>query len=145
MPIRSVKPRSDRGNIKDVFNDNDLGNNEPPDPMELRMRDLYEYASLHKDEVLKESLGFIVMNQPGDKSAFPITLYRHREYVNSLNKKMSDRIAKTSLELSKYISYPPESSSMKKSLSAVLNSNELIKVAGIGTYTKPQSSFKRVR
>ena len=87
MPIRSVKQRSDRGSIRDI-NKAQGEFNEPPSDEELRLKKLYEYAELTNNEQLKKSLGFIVM--PGDKSSLPISVYRHREYVNSLSQ---DRIA----------------------------------------------------
>lgn len=149
MPIRQPKQIfSDRGSLKDLVNSNQLDDQEPPTQLELRMKELYEYATLHKNEALKESLGFIVMNQPGAKDAFPVTLFRHREYINSLQSKYKQRIDIISSELSKCIAVPDAPKKMKKSLAAILPSKELIKIAGIDVRTSidhDRASFKRVR
>lgn len=96
MPIRSAKTYSDRGSLKDVVNGDSY---EPPTEEELRLGKLYEYSEAVGDQQLKDSLGFIVMSNPGDRSTFPITIYQHREYVNTLSKKMVDQIQKTRQEL----------------------------------------------
>ena len=140
MPIRTVKQHSDRGSIKSL----ESGENEPPTALELRMKELYEYATVTKDENLKASVGFIVMNAPGDKSAFPITLYRHREYIKSLNEKLASEIAQTAKEIELCLQPVEEPYHMKRARDIVLD-NTITKTASSDVYVSPTRSFKRVR
>lgn len=83
MPIRRVKQYSDRGSIKDLHNGDD--DNYPPTDLELRLKQLYEHAVATRDQNLSDSLGFITMNS---QSLDPVSVYRHREYVESLKTKL---------------------------------------------------------
>ena len=142
MPIRTVKQHSDRGSIKTLIDNS--GDNEPPTTLELRMKELYEYATATRDENLKASVGFIVMNVPGDKSAFPITLYRHREYVRSLNEKLASEIAQTAKEIELCLQPAEEPSYMKRARDLILD-NTIMKTASSDVYAPPTRSFTRVR
>lgn len=151
MPIRPVKTYSDRGSIKDVLNGDSY---EPPTAEELKLKQLFEHAQATHDESLKEALGFIVMPGVGDRSSFPITLYRHREYIKSLSKKQASKIEKTKQELEEcFKSMFPSSprvriAQFKQEITkqAILSNGELIiKVAGANVSVKPKRSFKRVR
>lgn len=94
MAIRAVKQRSDRGSIKDLQNGDD--NNYPATPIELRLKELYEYATVTRNEELQNSLGLVPINgAPND----PISIFRHREYVESLSAKLADKIEQTKKEL----------------------------------------------
>lgn len=84
MPIRRVKQYSDRGSIKNLHNEDD--DNYPPTDLELRLKQLYERAVETRDHGLSDSLGFITMNS---KSIDPVSVYRHREYVESLKSKLT--------------------------------------------------------
>jgi NADPH-dependent 7-cyano-7-deazaguanine reductase QueF-like protein len=150
MPIRSVKPLSDRGTLKQVLNGESY---EPPTAEELRLKQLYEHSQATHDEKLQEALGFIVMPQAGDKSAFPITVYRHREYINSLSKKIADKIEKTRQELAACFSSEVKApihmrmAQLKRATTTqtILSQGELIiKVASANVSVKPKRSFKRV-
>ena len=148
MPYRTVKPHSDRGSIKDLA-DPTTANYAPTDE-ELRLKNLYEYAQSTNDEGLQDALGFIVMPQAGDRSAFPISIHRHREYVNSLSKKIADKIEKTKKELEACFNYPTKTSvritQLKQATArqAVLASGTLIKIAGAGGSGQKTRSFRRV-
>jgi hypothetical protein len=149
MPYRTVKPHSDRGSIKDLATQSD--SNYAPTDEELRLKHLYEHAQDTNDEQLKDALGFIVMPQSGDRSAFPISVYRHREYVNSLSKKIADKIEKTKKELEAcfiFESKTPDRIMQLKQATArqtVLANGTLIKIAGAGGSSKKTRSFRRVR
>lgn len=84
MPIRRVKQYSDRGSIKNLHNGDD--DNYPPTDLELRLKQLYEHAVATRDQNLSDSLGFITMNS---HSIDPISVYRHREYVESLKARLT--------------------------------------------------------
>jgi hypothetical protein len=149
MPIRPIKTHSDRGSIKDVFNGESY---EPPTADELRLKQLYEHAEITRDQQLQDSLGFIVMPQPGNSSAFPVSIFRHREYINSLSQKRADNIEKIRREISSFFA-PVEKPSMnirqshfKQEISrqaVVANNGNLIKYASKDI--KGKSSFKRVK
>jgi hypothetical protein len=142
MPIRTVKQHSDRGSIKTLVDNS--GDNEPPTTLELRMKELYEYATVIRDDDLKNSVGFIVMNEPGDKAAFPITLFRHREYVKSLNDKLAAEIATTAKEIELCLQPAEEPYQMKRARDIVLD-NTIKKTASSDVYVSPTRSFTRVR
>jgi hypothetical protein len=149
MPIRPIRPRSDRGKLLDLLAKQDEFN-EAPTPEELNLKYLYEQSQITKDARLQESLGFIVMPQAGDRSAFPITVYRHREYVNSLSKKSMANIERTKQELQACFSSEVKTplhirlTQLKQETArqAVL-STRLVKRAGASV--KPERSFRRVR
>ena len=86
MPIRRVKQYSDRGSIKDLHHGDD--DNYPPTDLELRLKQLYEHAVATRDQALSDSLGFITMNS---QSIDPVSVYRHREYVESLKAKLTTK------------------------------------------------------
>lgn len=53
-------------------------------PSEIRLKKLYEYAEKNRDNVLKESLGFITTDYIGDKNALPLSVYRLRKTVEDI-------------------------------------------------------------
>ena len=152
MPVRSTKKFSERGSIKDLEtrHTENISDN-PPTPLELRLKVLYEIAEQSKNEALMESTGFIVMNNPGDKSAFPVTLFRHREKLNAICAKHQDSIKEFIKELFPIFteSYS-KSSEMEKtkykkanSLYAILDEPGIIKTAsGYGGFRR---SFRRMQ
>src|ERR1700679_2286671 len=98
MPYRTVKPHSDRGSLRDLKEKLESGNDDklPATPFELRVKELYESAMIQKDEALIESLGLIAISgSPKD----PVSIFRHREYVNSLSKKLANQVAQSKSEL----------------------------------------------
>jgi hypothetical protein len=130
MPIRSVKPRSDRGNIKDIQNGDE--SNLPPTSFELRIKELYEKASANKDESLIESLGLITINgSPTD----PVSVFKHREYVNSLSKKLANKIERARGELDIYFESSYDIKEMRISNYKQANSRNVI-LSGAGDIIK---------
>lgn len=151
MPIRPVtKKYSDRGSIKDIAEGFYMTPNEPATPLELRMKELYEYSQQTRDANLQRELGFIVMSEPGNKSAFPVTVFRHREYVNSLSQEMKDSIEATKKLLEGcFTADPPRTARMQqfKQVTArqtVLQTGGMIKNASAGASQLVKRSFKRV-
>lgn len=148
MPIRTVKQHSDRGSIKELG----TGDNEPATPFELRLKHMYEYAVASRDEAMQASLGFIVMNNPGDRSAYPVNLYRHREYIKSLNAKLADEINKTAQEIELCLSTSYHEKQIQdvfayhaKRAHDVILDNTIVKTASPDVYVSPTRSFRRVR
>jgi hypothetical protein len=88
MPTKKVSPKSDRGNIKNIqqLANNLLGitPNLPATKFELRLKALYESAEQQKNQDIIDSLGFIIMAGPINN---PVSILRHREYINSLKSK----------------------------------------------------------
>ena len=98
---RRVKQYTDRGSIKDI---QDRLNNSleedlelPPTPEELQIQATYELAMVTRDQALIDSLGLIVMT---GSTKDPVSLYRHREYVNSLKAKFATQVEESKEELS---------------------------------------------
>lgn len=148
MPYRTVKPRSDRGSIKDLANGETPY--EPPTQEELRLKELYEIAETNRDQQLKNALGFIVM--PYGKDISPVSVYRHREYVQSLSAEAAEQIEKMKQELSACFNPGPihkqaRMQFFKKLASshAILEEEPMIKVAGthMRAHAHAKSSFKR--
>lgn len=79
MPIRRVKQYSDRGSIKNLSKDAEP--ELPPEPFELRMKEMYEFAVLNKDKQLQAQTGFITTDYIGDKTVLPLSAYRIRQVV----------------------------------------------------------------
>jgi hypothetical protein len=105
MAIRSVKQKTDRGNIKDLARSSDLIDSDMlPTSIELRLKKLYEYSQLNKDNDLQSALGFITTDYISDKNALPLSIYRIRQIVENIKSTSSDKIDKLSQELSGYIS-----------------------------------------
>lgn len=94
MPYRRVQQQSDRGSIRDLANGDD--DKFPPTPHELHLKGLYEHAMVTRDEALLNSLGLIPLN--GDAKN-PVSIYRHREYVNSLSTALAEQIQQTAKEI----------------------------------------------
>lgn len=104
MPIRKVKPRSDRGSLKDLaVNSIDLESEMPPTSYEIRLKKLYEFAETYKDKALQAASGFITTNYIGDKNALPLSAFRIREMVNDIKSKSPDIINNLSQEMGGYI------------------------------------------
>lgn len=93
MPYRFVPPRSDRGSIKDLRKKQTEALEEnpdmPPTPAELRIKSLYEQAMVLRDQALIDSLGLIVMGGAPDN---PVSILRHRQYIDELKQKMGAQI-----------------------------------------------------
>jgi hypothetical protein len=148
MPIKNY---SDRGSLKDLAKKQEEVE-DPPTPFELRLQKLHALAEVSKNQQLADSLGFIVMQGSGDKSSYPITLFRHREYINSLNAKLGDQIEKAKLELEEYFQplarQPMEilNAQYRQGLSrqTILEPDELVKTASADEYVPAKRSFKRV-
>jgi hypothetical protein len=92
-----------------------------------------------------------VMSEAGDRSAFPVSVFRHREYINSLSQKRASQIEKVKRELEGCFNYPTKTpvriAQLKQATArqAVLASGTLIKIAGAGGSGKKTRSFRRVR
>lgn len=145
MVYRTVKQYSDRGSIKDiqkaVVDDLREDKNLPPTTFELRLKSLYEHAIIGHDQDLIDSLGLIVMSGPPNN---PVSIMRHREYVNSLkNKKANDSIPEFLFDL-EHMSNKMINSKYKqiRALNVILD-DELVKVAS-SEYKSPLRSFRRV-
>jgi len=148
MPIKTY---SDRGSLKDLVKKQEEPQ-DPPTPFELRLQKLHALAEVSKNQQLMDSLGFIEMQGSNDRSSYPITLFRHREYINSLNVKMADQIEKTKLELEECFQ-PPARQPMEieiarykqaQSRQVILEPDELVKTASADEYVITKRSFKRV-
>lgn len=90
MPLRTVKQHySERGSIKDlVANAKETPMPaEKPTGSELRMKKLFEYAQMHKDQDMQLALGFITTDYIGDKSALPLSVYRLRKIIDDIKSK----------------------------------------------------------
>jgi len=150
MPIRRVQQQSDRGSIKDIQNGDD--EKFPPTPYEMRLKGLYEHALVTRDQALLDSLGLVAINgAPKD----PISIFRHREYVNSLSAKLADKIEKTKEELvdcftSDYSNAPQEMKwsryKQQRAAEVILGDQDMVKVADVdgGSHTRVLRSFRRV-
>ncbi len=144
MPIRRVQQQSDRGSIRDLANGDD--EKLPPTEFELRLKEMYEHAMVTKNQAMIESLGLI----PLDGSAKdPVSIFRHREYINSLKDKMAEQIQATSKELEGCLAVDETNVAQElrlsrykqaNSLSAILDTDELVKTAS----ALPKRSFRRV-
>lgn len=161
MPIRSVtKKYSDRGSLKDLVSikTDDL---DPPTTFELRLKKMYEYEEIRNNTVyrsntvcgaISSAIGFIVMKGSDKREEYPVTLYRHREYINNLSSSLKDKIAKTRKELEKCfnptIDLPREIKlsqfKQKNAREIILNSENIIKVANYNCPIYLKRSFRRV-
>lgn len=149
MPYRTVKPVSERGSIQDlVKRHSDNLTDNPATGFETRLVALYERGVQERNVALIESTGFIVMNNPGDRAAYPITLLRHREKVNSIIANKSESIKELSQEIAPVLAITEEQpteivSALYKqvnSRNAILESR-MTKTASVST---PRSSFIRI-
>lgn len=147
MSIRRVQQQSDRGSIRDLANGDD--EKYPPTPHELHLKGLYEHAMVTRDEVLLNSLGLIPLN--GDAKN-PVSIYRHREYVNGLSTALAEQIKETAKEIEacftvdqSTFSFELKRSQYKQanSLSVISEPEELVKKAS-ANYSLPRRSFRRV-
>lgn len=150
MPIRRVPQLSDRGSIRDIQNGDD--DKAPPTEYELRVKELYEHALVTKNQALVDSLGLIPIN---GSAKDPVSIFRHREYVNSLSQELKDKIAQTAKEMEAYfhvdenqVAQELKWSKYKQahSLAAIREDIDIVKVASAdgGTYTRAKRSFRRV-
>ena len=152
MPIQPVtKKFSNRGSIKDIAQGFYMTANEPPTALELRMKHLYELSVVNHDKQLQRDLGFIVMSEPGNQAAFPITITHHREYVNSLSQELKNNIQQQADSLEECFDHPSVPALRMKrlkqcvALHTILQSDSLIKIASAnGNYSAIKRSFKRV-
>lgn len=104
MPIRTVKQHSDRGKIKDLARTFDVTETEvSPSPFELRMKKLFEFAQLCKDQKLQSALGFITTDYVSDKNALPLTAYRVRQMISDIKSKSNGEIDRLSQDLAGYM------------------------------------------
>ncbi len=149
MPYKTVKQYSDRGSIRDLKERQENGDDgSPATSFELRVKELYEYAMVRNDDALIESLGIIAINgSPKD----PISVFRHREYVNSLSEKLASQVEQTKLELDVYFTANPISEEVKKiqykqsnSRDTILEPEVMIKSASSNCSSFYKRSFKRV-
>jgi hypothetical protein len=104
MPIRTVKQRTDRGKIKDLAKPGEASEPESmPSSFELRMKRLYEYSQLNKDQGLQSALGFITTDYISDKNALPLSVYRIRKIVDDIKSKSAGQIDQLSQEFVGYM------------------------------------------
>jgi hypothetical protein len=156
MAIRTVKKYSDRGSLRDLVVARAARGDElcdaPPTEEELELKKLYEYAEHTQNDDLKEALGFIVMPNSGDRSAFPVSVYRHREYIASLSEKRAVEIEQTKLQLAGCFGEEFKPKLVRKhflkqemSKSAILSDNSsMVKIASTSIWSKLKRSFSRV-
>ena len=99
----TTKIYSDRGSLSDLVNklsnQNIFSDDIAPSPYELRIKKLYEFAELYKNNELKDSLGFVTTDYISDKNALPLSIYRLREIVSSLKAKPNNKINELTNEL----------------------------------------------
>lgn len=147
MPIRRVQQQSDRGSIRDLANGDD--DKFPPTPHELHLKGLYEHAMVTRDEALLNSLGLIPLN--GDAKN-PVSIYRHREYVNGLSAALAEQIQQTAKEIEgcfavdeSVFSYELRRSQYKQAqaLTIISEPEALVKTAS-DDGVPPRRSFRRV-
>lgn len=147
MPIRRVQQQSDRGSISDLANGDD--EKYPPTPLELRLKGLYEHALVTRDEALINSLGLIPLNGEANN---PVSIYRHREYVNGLSTELAEQINQTAKEIEccfaedkSTFSFELKMSQYKQAqcLSVISEPEELVKTAS-DDGVPPRRSFRRV-
>lgn len=98
MPIRTVKHHSDRGSLKNIVKDQE-GNDIKPLPSELRLKKLFEYSKLHKNEKLLSALGFITTDYIEDKNAIPLSVYRLRKIVDDISSRPDSKISEIKNQL----------------------------------------------
>lgn len=101
--MKTKKIYSDRGSLSDLVNrlsNQNIFDEVEPSPYELRIKKLYEFAELHKNNELKDSLGFVTTDYISDKNALPLSIYRLREIVSSLKAKPNNKINELTNELS---------------------------------------------
>ena len=154
MPYLTVKPRSDRGSLQDLKEKLESGDDgSPATHFELRVKELYENAMIRKDDALIESLGLIAINgSPTD----PVSIFRHREYVNSLAEKLAGQVEESKAELEAcfaastptMLSVPSEMKLTEyrqiRSLVAILEPDSFTKLASTDSAPSNRRSFKRV-
>jgi hypothetical protein len=150
MPIRRVQQQSDRGSIRNLANGDD--EKFPPTSLELRLKGLYEYAMVTRDQALVNSLGLIPLNgAPND----PVSIYRHREYVNSLSAELAEKIKHTAQEIEGCLAVnesdlPQEMKwtryKQARAQSIITQESDLVKVAAVDGSIKRKSvrSFRRI-
>lgn len=103
MPIRAVKPRSDRGSIKNIASPTAEEDVEPATPFELRLKQLYETSQVLRSKELQSASGFITTDYIADKNAIPLSAYRLRNVVSEIMSKNSVAINQLSQQMSGYI------------------------------------------
>jgi len=147
MPIRRVQQQSDRGSISDLANGDD--EKFPPTPLELHLKGLYEHAMVTRDEALLNSLGLIPLN--GDAKN-PVSIYRHREYVNGLSAALAEQIRETAKEIEGCFTVDQSTFSFElkmsqhkqaQALSVISEPETLVKTAS-DDGVPPRRSFRRV-
>jgi len=150
MPIRRVQQQSDRGSIRDLANGDD--EKYPPTPLELRLKGLYEHALVTRDRALINSLGLIPLNGEANN---PVSVYRHREYVNSLSVELAEKIKQTAQEIEGCLavdeSFLPQEIKWSRykqarSQSVITQESGLVKTASVdgSAQVRPVRSFRRV-
>jgi len=129
MAIRTVKQYTDRGSIKDLTTKvaDEQSKLECPDlPSIVRLKKLYEYAQLNKDNNLQSSLGFITTDYIADKNALPLSIYRIRRIVDDIKSKTPGKIEQLQEQFSHC--FAPVASPEAQ---AYFNKNAMIKTASI--------------
>lgn len=148
MPYRRVQQQSDRGSIRDLANGDD--EKFPPTELELRLKGLYEHAMVTRDEALLNSLGLIPLN--GDAKN-PVSIYRHREYVNGLSTKLAEQIQQTAKEIEGCFTMDESTFSFElrksqymqaQALSIICEPEGLVKTASDDSTAISRRSFRRV-
>lgn len=94
MPIRKTKQHSERGSIKDLVANvkEPQVPDEPPTSSEIRLKKLFEYAQMHKDQKMQLALGFITTDYIHDKDALPLSAYRIKQIVDDIKAKSPGKI-----------------------------------------------------
>lgn len=156
MSIRPFYPTtSDRGSLKNIINGEE---NFPPTSDELRIKELYEYAAATQDEALLNSLGLIPINgKVIEKTGLfletnPLSIFQHRQYVNSISQKFANQIEQTKNELAIcFANYPV----LEEKIAQIHHNQqtrarltilapEMMKVAGKNISSNIDRSFRRI-
>ena len=102
MTTRPSKQYSDRGSLKDLAaGDIPAG---PAEDIEIKLKNLYEYAEKNNDQDLLRSLGFITTDYISDKNALPLSVYKLRKIVADISSRPGSQVAEFKLAFDEYFS-----------------------------------------
>jgi hypothetical protein len=106
MPTRAIKPRSERGSLKDLANNQadpyDQEASRQLTASETRLQKLYQRAS--QDPKMQQALGIITTDYISDKNALPLSVYRLRKIVNDIKSRSSGHIIDLEAQFSEFLS-----------------------------------------
>lgn len=141
MSYRTVKQYSDRGSLKNLTQRQE--DEVPFSSAELRIKTLYDYATLNHDEPLLDSLGFITTDYIGDKNALPLSVYRLRKIVEDRQNKFGNTIANMKQDLDNCF-FDNEQHCLAVNKAENRQRESLKKVASAVQLSKVRRSFWRV-